>query len=352
MLPSRTETILNFIVTQYIGGAIPVPSHRITKECELGVSSATIRNEMAYLEEEGYITRPHTSAGAVPADKGYRHYVDSLRDVTLPLAEQRMVSHLFHQVERKLEEWLSLAATLVARSAQNVAVITMPKPADCQFKYLELVSLQDTLALIVLVLRGAKILKQLITFDIIITQQELTAIANKLNAAYPGLSRSQIKSKSLVLTPLEQQMTDCVIKMMQAEDEITFEEPYLEGWHFMLTQPEFAQSQRLLALTELIEQKHLLEAIGLPETLSHKVQVVIGKENKADVIKDYSVVISRYGLPDEAIGAIGVLGPTRMPYARAISTVAYLSSVLSELIANLYGRESDKEQDDAPRTGR
>lgn len=344
MLPSRTETILKFIVTQYIGDANPVPSQRITKECGLGVSSATVRNEMALLEEEGYITRPHTSSGAIPTDKGYRHYVDSLRNVTLPLAEQRMVSHLFHQVERKLEEWLSLAATLVARSAQNVALITMPKPADCQFKHLELVSLQDTLALVVFVLRGAKIMKQLINFDLLITQQELDVIARKLNAAYSELSRTQIKSKGLVLTPLEQQMTDCVIKMMQSEDAQVFEEPYLEGWHFMLNQPEFAQSQRLLALSELIERKHLLETIGLLESSSQKVQVVIGKENKAEVIKGYSVVMSRYGLRDEAIGAIGVVGPTRMPYARTISTVDYLSSVLSELIANLYGKESDKEQ--------
>ena len=265
MLSPRTETILKFITTQYIAGAVPVPSQRITNECELGVSSATIRNEMAYLEEEGYITRPHTSAGAIPTDKGYRYYVDSLHDIRLPLAEQRLVSHLFHQVESRLEEWLGLAATLVARSAQNVAVVTMPKPADCQFKYLELVSLQDELALIILVLRGAKIMKQLITFEQITFQTELTVIANKLNAACSGLTRSQIKAKNQVLTPIEQQITDCLISMMQAEDEQAYEEPYLDGWHLMLNQPEFAQGQRLPTLIELIEHKHLLDIISLPE---------------------------------------------------------------------------------------
>ncbi len=315
-----------------------MPSQRVSDECELGVSSATIRNEMAYLEEDGYVTRPHTSAGAIPTDKGYRYYVDSLHDIRLPLAEQRLVSHLFHQVERKLEEWLSLAATLVARSSQNVAVVTMPKPADCQFKHLELVSLQNTLALIILVLRGAKIMKQLITFDPITSQAELTITANKLNVAYSGLTRSQIKAKNIVLTPIEQEITDCVVNMMQAEDEQAHEEPYLEGWHLMLNQPEFAHSQRMLALIELIERKRLLEVIRLPERDSRRVQVVIGSENEAEVIREYSVVITQYGL-NEAVGTIGVLGPTRMPYARAISTVDYLSSVLSELVANLYDRE-------------
>ena len=117
-----------------------MPSQSITNDYELGVSAATIRNEMAHLEQEGYITRPHPSAGSIPSDKGYRYYVESLSDIKLPLAEQRLISHLFHQVERELDEWLSLAATLIAQMVQNVAVVTMPKPAACQFKHLELVA--------------------------------------------------------------------------------------------------------------------------------------------------------------------------------------------------------------------
>jgi len=339
MLSSRTDTILKSIVRQYITTAIPVPSQRITNECELGVSSATIRNEMAYLEHEGYVTRLHPSAGSIPSDKGYRYYVDSLSDIKLPLAEQRLISHLFHQVERELEEWLSLTATLIAQLAQNVAVVSMPKPADCQFKHLELVSLQDSLALIILVLRGARVKQQLITFDQAISQLKLTAIANKLNGAYSGLTRPQILAKEIELSATEQQITDCLIKMMQAEDEQEYEEPYLGGWHFMLNQPEFVHSHRMQALMELVEHRNLLRVIIPPELTSHGVQIIIGNENKAEVIRDYSVVISRYGLPKEAVGTIGILGPTRMPYARAISTIGYLSSVLSELVAELYGRE-------------
>ena len=340
MLSHRTETILNSIVGQYITKATPVPSQSIINDYELGVSAATIRSEMAYLERQGYINRPHPSAGSIPSDKGYRYYVESLTDIELPLAEQCLIGHLFHQVERELGEWLSLAATLIAQLAQNMAVVTMPKPAGCQFKHLELVALQDSLALAVLVLRGARIKQQLVTFDHVISQSELTAITNKLNAAYSGLTSTQIIAKNIDLSPTEQQLTDCLIKIMQAEDEQEYEEPYLNGWHFMLNQPEFIRSRRMLALMELVEHRNLLSTIVPRQLPSQGVQVIIGKENKAEAIHDFSVVISQYGLPQEAIGTIGVIGPTRMPYARAISTISYLSSVLSRLVAELYARET------------
>ena len=337
MLSPRAGTILKSIVGQYIVKGMPVSSQSITTDYELGVSPATIRNEMARLEQEGYIIRPHPSAGSIPSDKGYRYYVETLTDIELPLTEQRLISHLFHQVERELEEWLRLAAALTARFVQNVAVVTVPKPAKCRFKHIELVALQNSLALVVLVLHGARVKQQLIIFDQVITQPELTATANKLNAAYSGLTRPQILAKATELSTTEQQVTDCLLKIMQAEDEQEYEEPYLDGLHFMINQPEFALSHRVLALMELIEQRNLLKAIIPPELASRGVQIIIGKENKAEVIRDYSVVIRQYGLPDEAVGTIGIVGPTRMPYARAISTVGYLSSVLSELVAELYG---------------
>jgi len=340
MLFPRTETILKSIVGEYIAKATPVPSEVIARDWKLGISPATIRNEMAYLEQEGYIFRPHPSAGSIPSDKGYRYYVESLKGVGLPLAERRLISHLFHQVERELEEWLSLSATLIAQLVQNVAVVTMPKPVDCQFKYLELVALQDTLALVVLVLRGARLKQQLITFDQVMSQPGLTAIANKLNAAYSGLTSSQISAKAIELSPSERQVTDCLVKIMQAEDELEYEKPYLDGLHFMLNQPEFAYSQRMLALMELVEHRNLLKTIVPQGLASHRVQVIIGKENKEEVIHNYSVVICRYGLPEEAVGTIGVVGPTRMPYGRAISAVDYIASVLSELVDELYGKQT------------
>jgi len=339
MLSPRTEKVLKSIVGQYIVRATPIPSQSLINDYELKVSPATIRNEMAYLEQEGYITRCHPSAGSIPSDKGYRYYVESMGNIELPLAEQRLIRHLFHQVEEELEEWLKLAAKLIAQLVQNMAMVTMPKPANCQFKHLELIALRDSLALIVLVLRGAKVKQQLITFDQIIPQLELTVISNRLNAIYSGLTSRQILAKGIRLSSIEQQLTDCLVKMMQAEDVLEYEEPYLDGLHFMLNQPEFAHIRRMLPLMELVDHRSLVKIIAPQRLTSPGVRVVIGKENEAKVIQDYSVVISRYGLPEEAFGTIGVIGPTRMPYARAISSVSYLASVLSELMAELYGRQ-------------
>ncbi|MFC1957251.1 heat-inducible transcriptional repressor HrcA [Chloroflexota bacterium] len=344
MLTARAETILKSIVGQYIAKATPVPSQSIIHNYELRVSTATIRNEMAHLEQEGYITRPHPSAGSIPSDKGYRYYVESLGDIHLPLAEQRLISHIFHQVEKELNEWINLAATLMAQMAHNLAMVTIPKPDACQFKRLELVSLQDFMALVILVVSGAKLRKQLITFDQIISQSELTAIANKLSAAYSGLTGSQVAAtKDSKLSPTEKELTDCLVKLMETEDTQEHEERYLDGLHFMLNQPEFTQSYRIQSLMELVEQRNLMKSIIPPEVTRDKVQVIIGKENKSEAIQDYSIVISHYGLPKEAVGTIVVIGPTRMPYARTIATISYLSLVLSGLEAQLYGKEMPTE---------
>jgi len=294
---------------------------------------------MAYLEQEGYITRPHTSAGGVPSDKGYRYYVESLGSVRLPLDEQRLVSHLFHQVEGEMEQWLTLAARLMARLAQNMAVVSMPKAAACHLQRLELVALQGSRALLVLILRSARVGRQLITFDEAVSQSRLALITDKLNAAYAGLTRPQIVAKEMELSPTEQLITDSLVKIMKAEDEQSYEEPYLDGLHFMLGQPEFTHGHRIQGLMEMVEQRSLLKVIVPRELGSREVRVIIGGENSDETIRDCSVVIGRYGLPGEAVGTVGIIGPTRMAYPRAISTVGYLSAVLSGLVAELYGRE-------------
>ncbi|MFC1931758.1 heat-inducible transcriptional repressor HrcA [Chloroflexota bacterium] len=340
MLSARTGTILKSIVGQYITKAVPVPSLVIAGTPELGVSSATVRNEMAHLEQEGYIIRAHSSAGSIPSDKGYRYYVESLENIMLSPSEQRLISHLFHQVERDIEEWLSLAAALISQLAENLAIVTLPKSTDCRFKHLELVALQDSLALVVLVLHGAKLKQQLVVFDQALSQSELTAMANKLNEAYSGLTRQKISTKNIDLSETERQLTDHLLKIMQAEDEHEYEEPYFDGLHFILNQPEFTQSHKMLGLMELVEHRNLLNSI-IPQRLeNNRVQVVIGKENKDEAFHNYSIVIRRYGVPEEAVGTVGVIGPTRMPYAHVISAVDYLSAVLSGLMSGLYGKET------------
>jgi len=341
MLSSRKQAILKSIIEQYVNRAIPVPSQDVVQNYETAVSSATVRNEMAYLEHEGYIIRPHTSAGSVPSDKGYRYYVETLDAVTIPSSEQVLVDHLFHQVEEELENWLSLAATLLAQLTQNVAVVSIPKAAGSRFKHVELVSLQDLLALIVFVLYGAKVKQQLITFTEPVDQAQLTGMANKLNSICFGATGEQINARKGEFSPVETAISDYVVKMMQLEDERSPEETYLEGWHFLFNQPEFAHTSRIMSLMELAEQRSLLRTI-LPGNLpAEGVKVVIGKENESEAVRNYSIVIGHYGLPGEATGTVGIVGPTRMQYARNLAVVGYLSSILSELISELYGKRMD-----------
>lgn len=346
MLSPRKETILKSIVGQYISQARPVPSQSVIRDCELGISSATVRNEMVQLEQEGFITRPHPSSGSVPSDQGYRQYVASIGNIKLPLTEQRRLSHLFHQVEGELDKWLRLAVTLVAQMVQNMAMVTMPKPEACRFKHLELVSLQDSLVLVILVLNGAKVRQQLLNLNQVMSQAELTAISNRMSDTYSGFTSSQILDEKRT-APIEQQLTDCLLRLMENEDEQESEEPYLDGLHLIFNQPEFAHDHRMaLTLMEMIEQRNLLKSILPSEPASGTVHVIIGKENRVDAIHDYSVVFNHYGLPDQVAGTISVIGPTRMPYARTIATIDYLSSLLSGLIATLYGRTSGDSGDD------
>ena len=336
MATEREATILRSIIRQYISRALPVASKDIARDAGIDVSSATIRNEMVRLEEEGYIARPHHASGSIPTDKGYRFYVESLTDVELPAAEQLTINHLFYQAERKLDVWMSLASTLAAQMAKAVSVVTAPKPVACLYKHLELIAIKDSLVLLVLVLHGAKVRQELIAMGQNISQQELTAIANKLNEMFENLNRVRVSDKLNELSETEKMVAACVTRLMETEDTSENEEHYLEGWHFILREPEFSRDYHILSLLELAEHRALVRSIIPRELATPGVQVIIGSENKDSAVQNYSVVVSRYGIPDKALGTIGVVGPTRMSYVRAISTVDYLSAVLSRLVSELY----------------
>lgn len=337
MLTQRRQRILNIIVNEYISKGVPVSSDVVSRK-GLGVSPATIRNEMNGLEEEGYIAQPHTSAGRTPTEKGYRYYIESLTGyLRLSKDEQFLIRHQFHQVERAVEEWTRLAAAILSGMVHSVAIVTRPKPVEAKFKHLELISLHELLVLLVLVLREAKLRQQLLTLEEPVSQEELSASARKLTENYSGLTASQMDEKDSSLSPLEEQVVKAMSQMMQAEEEEEYEEPHIDGLRHMLKQPEFASSDKLAEILEVFEQRSTLRML-LPRVLTGEgVQVVIGRENKDNVMRDCSVVITRYGIPGEVSGAIGVMGPTRMQYERAIPTVRFISTVMSELVSDLYG---------------
>ncbi len=339
-LAKRRESVLKIIVSEYITTAVPVASETISRNYDLGVSPATIRNDMAYLEKEGYITRPHTSAGTIPLDKGYRYYVESLtKDVKLPMDEQNRIRSQFREADEEFEKWLKLAAAIVARLVSNAALVTFPRFPRSRFRHLELVAIHEFLALLVLVLSDTMLKRQLLSFSEPINQEQLTNLANKLNAAYYGLTSSEIAVKELPLLSIEEQVAEAVMDMMTDEDELEYDEPYLDGLRLMLGQPEFVGKDRMLSIMELMEAKDWLGSLLSRPLGDKRVQVIIGEENRDKELHDLSLVFGRYGISGRVGGAVMVIGPTRMDYRRAISSVGYVSDVLSDLVSGVY-RES------------
>ena len=337
MLRPREELILDSIIRQYISRAAPISSSSVLDECGLDVSAATVRNDVSRLEEEGYISRPHHAAGSVPSDRGYRHFVGLLKGIELPIEEQFLINHLFHQVEDKLEEWLNLAVTLLAQQVHNVAMVTIPSPSSSRFQHMELVSIQPQLALAVVVLHGAKVRQQLVSFEEAAVQESLTHMAGRLNKLFSAQTSAQIEARLASLPEAEKRVGEHVLHMLQAEDAQSGQGLFLEGWHFLMDQPEFNQGSRLLNLISLAEQKRLPELMNPENQPEHGVRVIIGHENREEAVQDCSLVISPYGLPDEPLGSIAVVGPTRMQYERTIAVISYVSSLISLLVTELYG---------------
>ena len=339
MLKLRTGTVLRILVDEYIGTAGPVASDDIARKLALKASPATIRNEMADLEGQGYIRRPHVSAGGVPSDKGYRYYVESLDDTAeLPRGLQNNIRDRFSRAQRDPEVWVQLAATVLSQTADNMAIVTFPRAVSTKLKNIQLVYLQEFLALLIIVLQEARLRQQLLPLEEPTSQGELTEIANRLNDSLAELTYPEIAAKQLELRHLEEVVRDdtiAILKEVEAEAALGH---CVDGLRLLLGQPEFAETRRAKEIVEILEERVLLKSI-LSETPDEGATAVfIGEENREEALRQYSVIVSQYGIPHQASGTIGVIGPTRMEYASVIGGVRFLSSFMSELVMGVHGR--------------
>lgn len=341
MLSERRARILNIIISEYMESATPVGSEAIQRKYALGVSPATIRNDMAWLEEEGYITHPHTSAGRIPADKGYRYYIDQLMPrAALPPDEQFTIRHQFLQASQDLEQWVRLAAAVLARSARNVALVTPPKASLPRVKHVELVPLRDFMLLVLLVLQESRVRRHILPLDEPVPVESLPAAAGRLNALLQGTSLAEVRAvlATAPMPPLEHLITRTVVEMLQAEEQRALDQPYLEGLRNLLAQPEFASAERMRSVIDLLEdpiaRERLFTPLGQTDGGEHTPQVVIGSEHREGIegIDRLSVVVASYGVPGEALGALAVVGPTRMAYPRVLAAVNYLADLMTELL--------------------
>lgn len=348
ILTERRRAILKVVVQEYVKTAQPVSSGRIEMEYGLGVSAATIRNELAMLEDMGYLAQPHTSGGRMPTDRGYRYYVEGLMDEpTVPAEEQRMIAHQFHQVHLDLAEWLQLSASIMAKSVQAASMITAPRVADSRVKHLELISIQDTVALLVLVLQGGIVQQHMLMLPAPVGQEALSACAVRLNRMLEGKTAD---AADLVASGLQDEVdrlaAQAVARLMAEYNQQEWPMVYYDGLANILGQMEFnvgfagrgqERGENIRQMVELLQQGILLRRL-LPHVVSGEgVQVFIGGEGEHEDLRQFSVVVSRYGAAGGGIGMLGVLGPTRMEYGRAVAVVRYMTALLSELAGELHG---------------
>jgi heat-inducible transcriptional repressor len=337
MLTERQAEILNYIVREHIDTALPVGSDTLVRKFGLGLSSATIRNEMARLEEAGYISHPHTSAGRIPSDKGYRYYVEVLmKEENIGLDRARTIRHQFHQSPGELDDRVHLAASILATAVSNLGVAIAPRARATRLKQVQLIGLHDQTALMVVVLPEGRVRQQTIAFAEPVTQDELTRIANALNEAYSGLTAAEMvrRPEGLATTP-ELDLVRGVLLAALSSD-LAYDHAYLDGVRKLLQQPEFASSDRMLEMLDVLDEHSLPLALPLDQIDDHGISVIIGEENKHEALQHAGVVMGEYSGPGGMSGALGIIGPTRMEYARAIATVRYLSELMTELLERLY----------------
>src|SRR5437667_2563467 len=346
-LSERKQQILRALVEEYVHTATPVASETLVRKYRLTFSSATVRHELAGLEEAMLIHQPHTSAGRVPTDLGYRYFVEHLmRESTLSLDEQRLIRHQFYQVQDQLDQWVRLTASVMARLLHSAAVMTPPRSAQGQLKHFEELSVTDLAAHLVLVLMDGMVKQQRLLLEAPLQQEELSATADHLNKLFHEKSASEVDDilRQQDLSPVEYLVGSTIARILEQHGDPLGDVFYREGVVNILEQPEYSRmgpeeerNERVRKVMEVLEQNRFLPALASQLRQSDGVQIIIGGENEWDEMKDVSLVVARYGQEGGIGGLLGVVGPTRMQYSRAIAVVRYMTQVMNELLAEVYG---------------
>ena len=344
-LDLRSQAILRAVIEEYVATATPVGSQALVERYRLGVSSATVRNILAELEAAGLLQHPHTSAGRMPTDAGYRFYVESIvESAPLPPVEQLMIRHQFGQVEFASEHWFRLAATTLAGLTRSAGIATPAKPSAAHIRRIDLVAVNERLASLILVLREGSIKQAVVNLDEADTvdQATLNRVAGMLNDRLHDLTASRADALLARLAdadPIERlarRVGERILRIMRDYDAAAVEEVFSDGLLNVMEAPEFAQSDKLRQVFSVLENRAYLGELVGSVAATGRIHVLIGAENPSVEMHDVSLVLAPYGRPGRAIGVVGVLGPTRMSYPQAIGTVRFVSGLMNELVDHLY----------------
>lgn len=336
-MDQRKAAILEAVVEQYVRTGQPVGSQAIARAGDLGISAATVRNELMFLEREGYITHPHTSAGRVPTDRGYRFFVDHFappRELA-PSAHQA-VADFFAREHLELEVMLQATSRLLSQVTRCAAVVVSPPTDVAVLRALQLVRLHGSLVLVVTVLSGGVVDKQLLEIGEDVDDGTIAAASSALAAQLTQASLTDLPELSSTGDPLVDQLArqarDALVARVGATDSGPV---YVGGASCIAAEPgAFSAFETVTRLLELLERQYLVVSLarGL---LGEGVTVRIGSENSLGELSECSVVLARYSVDDRAAGTLGVLGPTRMDYPGVMAGVAAVSRRLGEHLSRL-----------------
>jgi heat-inducible transcriptional repressor len=332
-LTERQEAVLRSVVRDFIESGQPVGSKTLVENYDLGVSSATIRNELAYLGELGYLAQLHTSAGRIPTERGYRYFVlKLLGEFQLPMREQEIIRTQFDEARLDMSQWMQLAAAILARTSRGASVVTAPHARANRFKHLQLISTQGRLVLLILVLNSGDVQQQLLTLAEPLSQARLSGAASHLNILFANATYDEISTRINALDTLEFEVSKLILDILQRSDERHISDFYRDGLVNLIEDEGTRSAVRVLEertlLANVISQTQLPDVSG--------VQVMIGGEGRWEELKDCTLILARYGVADDFSGTVAVIGPTRMPYGRNLAAVRYVADLMSGLVYEYY----------------
>ncbi len=337
MLSDRRQRVLAALIEEYVARALPVGSRTLTERYHLGVSPATVRNELSVLEDEGYITQPHTSAGRIPTDYGYRAFVDNLLQNDLVEEDERYRSVVedLRNSANELDSLLERTSTALTRLTDCLSIVLAPSVLSLHIKQVSLVSLNDFRALVVLVTEDGQVFNRQLEFIDKVPAEDLAAVQRFINDVFTGKTLQEVEDG--LGTGMSEAFHDPLVRIVLDEVLACLQEGGLSrtkslGISSLLTKPEFSQAQALLPVIQVLEDDTVLLQIldDAASSSDDSPTVRIGRENGTEELSGVSVVANRYGR-DEAAGIVAVIGPTRMDYSKVIRAVRIASSALEDI---------------------
>jgi len=334
----RKEDILKAVVREFTVSATPVGSQSLASRYFLNLSSATIRNELSDLADLGYLVQPHTSAGRIPTDRGYRYFVDFLMDAEpVPAQVRAYIGEELRTAPADVQAIVERLATTVATATRNAAVASAPHGPRARIKHIDLVSLEPQDVLMIILVEGNLIRQQVLAVSRPTDQAELSRVAGKLNRELTGKDRDQVAVRlQRTGEGLEKELLEKLGGVLALFEQAVETLVVHDGVRNLLRQPEFAESARLQEVLEILEETRQLAALLQTLVGDTDLQVVIGSENVTSQLRSCAVILTTYGPSNRMKGVLGVVGPTRMEYGQVLGRLKVAADAASVRMTELH----------------